>query len=437
MTSGIKKKFTKESILSNLWLKILSLVAAIIIWLVVINATDPVISKTYTDVPVRILNSNLITDEGKTLEVLDGTDVIASVTIKASRTTIQDLGNTNDNIYATADMSELSADGTLVPIQITTTKYSDKIDTIRSSISNIKVNIEDRKNIQLPIGATTSGDIESGYILGDVTPAQNQVRISGPESIVDTISSASVDVSVTGFTENISTQSEIILYTADGDEVDKKNLELNVDSVRVDVEILSTKRVPIYYAVSGVPADGYEATGEVELEPETVIIAGSADAISSVSSISIPSSELNITGQSADMDMVLKLSDYLPSGVRLADKNSNTLKVTVHIEEVTEKEYEVSLKNLTIDNVPEGFEAEAAASEDTVSFSLRGLAQNLEKVKTSDLNLRVDFDDYVLLNNVTKFREGIYECYLVMDLPEGVEATDTYPILIKLTKTGE
>ncbi len=437
MTSGLKKKFTKENILSNWDLKILSLVAAIVIWLVVVNATDPVISKTYTDVPVRILNSNLITDEGKTLEVLDETDVISSVTIKASRTTIQELGSTNDNIYATADMSELSADGTLVPIQITTTKYADKVDTIRSSISNIKVNIEDRKNIQLPIGATTSGDIESGYILGDVMPSQNQVRISGPESIVDTISAASVDVSVTGFTENISTQSEIILYTADGDEVDKKNLELNIDSVRVDVEILTTKRVPVYYAVSGVPADGFEATGEVELDPETVVIAGSADAISAISSINIPSSELNITGQSDDMDMVLRLSDYLPDGVRLADKSDNTLKATVYIEEIIEKEYEVSLKNLTIDNVPDGFEAEVVTSDDTVSFTLKGLAQNLEKVKTSDLNLRVDFDDYMLLNNVTKFREGIYECYLVMDLPEGVEATDTYPISIKLTKIGD
>ncbi|MBR6004368.1 MAG: hypothetical protein IK068_06580, partial [Lachnospiraceae bacterium] len=124
---NLKDKFTKKSLTQNFGLKIMSLFVAVIIWFIVVNLTDPVITQTYKNVPVRILNSDVITDSGKTLEVVDDSQIIPSVTIKASRTTIQELGNSIDNIVATADMKDLSADGTSVPIEITTTKFADRV----------------------------------------------------------------------------------------------------------------------------------------------------------------------------------------------------------------------------------------------------------------------------------------------------------------------
>lgn len=432
---NFKERFSKQRLTHNIGLKILSLVVAIFLWLIVVNLTDPVVTKTYRNVPVKLLNEGVITENGKTVEVIDDSAVISTVTIKASRTTIQEFGDTIDYIYATADLKELSQDGTSVPITVTTTKYSDKIESIRTSSDTVYVSIENRKTIQLPIQATTSGDIESGYIIGSVTPNQNQVRVSGPESVIDTITSAGVDVQVTGFTSDISTQAEVLLYNDDGDEVDQSDLELNVDSVRVDVELLLTKKVPVYYSVSGVAAEGYEATGEVTLSPETVIIAGSTATIDDVDSVSIPSSELNITGQSGNMYAVVNIKDYLPEDTRLADSSSNgNINVTIYIEKTIDKDYQETIKNISIENIPDGFEAEFADENDDISFTLTGLKQNLEKLKVSDLNLRVDFDDYSLLNDVTDFSEGAYKCYLVMDLPEGVECGDTIPITVNLIK---
>ena len=42
--------------MKNLWLKLLALVVAFIVWLVIINITDPTISRQFTDIPVDILN---------------------------------------------------------------------------------------------------------------------------------------------------------------------------------------------------------------------------------------------------------------------------------------------------------------------------------------------------------------------------------------------
>ncbi len=434
----IKEKFTKQKITENLGLKIASLIVAVVLWFVVVNVTDPIVAQTYKNVPVRVLNASTITNNNKTLDVLSDTSVISSVVIKAPRSVIQELGTTIDNVVATADMNKLSQDGTSVPIEITTSKHSDKVDSIRASIDTMYVNIEERKSIQLPLQATTSGEIESGFILGNVEPNQNQVRVSGPESVISTIKSAYVDVEVTGFTSDISTQSDIVLYDADGNAVDDSNLEMNVDSVRVDVEILATKKVPIYYSTSGLPAEGYAVTGEMECSPKTVTIAGSQSVIENTTYVGIPASELNITGQAGDMMVVLNIADFLPDGTRLGDASYNgKATITVYIEPLTDETYATYLRNVSIENVPEGFSAAVLDKDDSISFTLTGLAQDLEKLQVSELNFRVDFEDYILLKDSVEFEEGIYNLYLVMDLPEAVSCNDSIGIKVKLTKNEE
>lgn len=432
-----KEKFTKKKLTENLGLKITSLIVAIVLWLIVVNITDPVISQPYKNIPVKIINSEVITDNNKTLEVVDGSSMVANVIIKAPRSTIQELGNSSDAIIATADMSCLSKDGISVPIEFTTSKYADKVESIRPSSDVLKVNIENRRTIQLPLNATTSGEIESGYILGNVIPNQNQVRVSGPESVINRVASAFVDVQVTGFTSDISTQADIMLFDNNGDGIPTGNLDLNVSSVRVDVEILATKKVPIYYSTIGIPADGYGVTGEVEINPELIVIAGERDVIDQVTEIKVPAEELNITGQSDNLMVVLDIRDYLPEGIRLADdSNGGKASITVFIEPFVEQDYGIFPKNLSIENIPEGYSAEFVEDEG-ISFVLVGLAQDLEKLQMDSLNPRVDFDDYALLHDMSGFKSGEYDLFLVLDLPGGIQIKEPVTIRLRLNEVME
>ncbi len=432
-----KEKFTKKKLTENLGLKITSLIVAIVLWLIVVNITDPVITQNYKNIPVKIINSEVITDNNKTLEVVDGSSMVANVVVKAPRSTVQELGNSSDAIIATADMSCLSKDGISVPIEFTTSKYADKVESIRPSSDVLKVNIENRRTIQLPLNATTSGEIESGYILGNVIPNQNQVRVSGPESVINRVASAFVDVQVTGFTSDISTQADIMLFDNNGDGIPTGNLDLNVSSVRVDVEILATKKVPIYYSTIGIPADGYGVTGEVEINPELIVIAGERDVIDQVTEIKVPAEELNITGQSDNLMVVLDIRDYLPEGIRLADdSNGGKASVTVFIEPFVEQDYGIFPKNLSIENIPEGYNAEFVEDEG-ISFVLVGLAQDLEKLQMDSLNPRVDFDDYALLHDMSGFKSGEYDLFLVLDLPGGIQIKEPVTIRLRLNEVME
>ncbi len=421
----------------NIKLKLISLLLAIIFWFIVINVTDPPTTQTFRNVTVNVINSSVITEENKTMEILNESNIISTVTIRAPRSIIQEFGSSSDNISVTADMKKLSADKTTVPLEVTTAKYSDKIESIRLSSDVLEVNIEDRKTIQLPVYATTSGDLESGYVLGNITQAQNQVRVSGPESVVNRIAKASVDVVVTGFRENISTSADIVLFDSAGEVIPDDNLKLNINAVKVDVEILATKKIPVRFNVTGVPAEGYDLTGEIDSDVDEITVAGSASAIAKIEELVIPGDALNVAGLSSNHRAVINVANYLPSGITLVDSNqTGKINVTVFIEPLEEETYSVQLRNVQVLDIPEGYDStEWAMDEDYVEFTLVGLKQDLENVTLSALNFAIDFVDYENLQDVVNYKDGnVYELPLLMELPEGVQIKETVMIAVKLHK---
>lgn len=437
--STFKEKFTKKRITENLFLKIVALVVAVMLWYIVVNITDPIITQTYRNVHVKILNENVIAEQGNTLQIEEGSAIIPTVTVKAPRTIIRELGSSVENIVATADMNKLLSDGSTVPIECTVTKFSDKLESIRPSTDYIHVKIEKRKTIQLPISVSTSGEVESGYIVGNKTPNQNQVRVSGPQSIVERVKRAYAEVPVSGFTGLISTQSDIVLLDENEEVVPLDALELNVTNIRVDVEILATKKVPVYYSIIGIPAEGYGITGQVDCTPEVITIAGDKSTIDVVSEIKVPGDELNVTGQTDHLVTIVDIQKYLPQGVRIADTSTFSGKVTLkaYIEPYASETVTINASDIVIEGVPFGFEAEVVDEHGKAEIKLVGLKQNLEKLDMNHIVGTVDFDDYALVNNITEFTEGVYNCVISPKLPEGVRADASATVQIRLKKNEE
>lgn len=67
----------KKLLTNNLGLKLLSIVAAAMLWLVVLYIEDPVMYADFSPIQVTILNENVITDQGKVYQIEDNSDVIS------------------------------------------------------------------------------------------------------------------------------------------------------------------------------------------------------------------------------------------------------------------------------------------------------------------------------------------------------------------------
>lgn len=404
----------KNKLLRNWGLKLCSFLIAAVLWLIVTNINDPVGTFRVYNVPVVLQNTDLITNSGQVYEVLDHTDVIDVVTISAKRSIIDSLDESN--IIAVADVNELTNLNTIA-IKLSTNKYNDKLESIRGNIDNVKLNIEAEKTKTLPLRTVTIGTVKEGYMIGDITTEQNLVEITGPESVVSQVKRAAATVNVSGFTNNIGTDSAIRLYDENDKIIDVDSIEKNISKVRVTVEILELKNVDIIWKSTGTPARGYMATGEIQTGKNSVTIAGKSKAVANINSIEIPETVLDITGAAESLEKIVDLTDYLPDGVIIAEEDfKGKVDVKVPVEPVVERVAAMAVNRIQIVNPPEGFEVEIDAEEDSFDITLVGLERDVDALDLSAVQVSVDITELMEKEGLSSMSAGEYVANLTFSL---------------------
>lgn len=113
-----KYKFT-----DNLGLKIIAVIFAAFLWLIVVNLDNPVSTQTFSEVPVTIINEDIILSAADTYQVLGEEKV--SVGCIGDKTSAAETDKRS--IVATADIKEMDTSTGLVPIKISHTELCRKI----------------------------------------------------------------------------------------------------------------------------------------------------------------------------------------------------------------------------------------------------------------------------------------------------------------------
>ena len=427
----------KKKIMNNLDLKILAFLFSIILWLIVVNIDDPVKTVQFSGVEVQILNGDELEEQGKVYEVLDGTGTI-TVTVKGRRSIIEEIAK--ENITAVADMKDLTSMDT-VSIQVASNKYANELDDIKSDKDNVRLSIEDLKKIQKVIEVEVKGEPEEGYILGSLTTNLNQIYLEGPESLISKVSYATAQINVDGVRSNVSSTVPIKLYDDQGKEIDDERIKMNIHSVSVNQEVLVTKEVPLEFDVGGVPADGYALTGEITSDIQTVVIAGRKTVLDNIDSIVIPDSILDVDDLQNNLEVDVKLQNYLPSNVIFAyDEMSLTTHITVEVQRETFVTITFDKTDIAVINVPQGYKAEILSDGNYITnqetnVRVYGLADILESYDADDAKAVIDMSAYMSQNGITELSPGTYSVAPDFGLPEGAYMKDNFKIQIRITKS--
>lgn len=393
----------KKKIFRNWALKLASLLLAFILWFLVIQIDDPSDSMTFSNVPVTLKSTDLLERENKVYEVLDGTDSIR-VTVRAPRSVISSLRATD--IVAEADMSRLTEVNT---IAINLSVPNADVDSITANPDVLRLSVEERATKWILVQYDTAGDVAEGFMVSKASPDQTMIEVTGPQSAVERISYAGIEIDVSGAKTDLSANVEALLYDAEGNLLDLPSVTKNVNYIHMVVEVLAVKEVPVEVNTMGVPAEGYLATGVVESSPATVRIAGTSSALASVSRITIPEEEMNITGENADMVNIINIREYLPSGVRLADSGFNgRVTATVYIEPEFSKVFEVRESNITVTNVPEGLEAVMPQQEEPYELNISGLEETITAIGQSAVRGTIDVAAWMEENGLTELGARTY-----------------------------
>lgn len=425
----MKNKFTE-----NLGWKLLSLLSAVFLWMIVNNLDDPTIPQTFYNIPVRLLNTEMITDSGQVYEFLEGTDEIERVTIRAPRSVISGLNE--NNIIATADVSQLSSLDTIT-IKLSTNVYNNELESIKGSIDTVKLNIENKKTKTLALKATVSGGVDKGYLVGEITPEENLVRLAGPESVIDKVAKAAVDVDVTGFTSDIGTSVEVKLYDKENRQIHDTRISQNIKTVGVKVNIYQTMEVPVSYSYSGVPAQGYRASGEITASVETVTIAGKQSVLRNVTGIELPAESVDITDASENLITEVDIRNYLPDNVFLADQAQAKVEVTVFIQPEVSKRLKVNPENVEVINVPEGYRATLGELEENTEIEVIGLSSDVSGLREAELKGTVDIVEWMEAESMAEPVDGYYQVEIDFGLPQNVTVLEPVMVVMHLSKIQE
>ena len=398
-------------------------------WLIVVNVDDPVITKTYTGIPVEILNADAITQEGKCFEVLGGTDSI-TVVLSAKRSVLDDMSR--DYIKATADMKEYTFLDT-VPIYVKATRYADKIESITTRTESMKVSMENLVNHTVPLSVRTEGSPLDGFILSSALPKVTTLNISGPESKVNNVFSAVADLSVEGLSADESFMVPITLLDADGGKINDTRLTPEMTSVSVNVVIWGTKEIPITCTTSGVPADGYSATGTIITDPASVVITGRSAYLDSMASINIPGDLISIAGASENVEKTVNLKTLLPSGISFAEDDfGDMVEVVVEIEPNDRKAITIPVSNITVENVPEGYTATIVDIGSLVTAEIQGKGDAFDRFDGSLAIGKIDASKLVARSEQgsESFPTGDCDGKVEFTFPMGV--TEVSPVFMEV-----
>lgn len=419
----------KQRLLANWGLKLISLMLAFLLWFLVVQIGDPKDSQDVGRIQVKLVNTELLDAENKVYEVLDDTDMVR-VTVYAQRSVLQNLRSSD--ITAEADVSRLTDINT---IPITFTSANANVTDIRGSHDVVKLSVEDKASKYVTLVSSTTGEVADGYMVSGVTTDQNRIEVTGPQSLVDQVKNAGVVIDVTDASGNLTANVDIALYDENGETVTGENLITNVSYVRVSVEVLAVKEVPLELQVMGVPAEGYMATGVIDCDPATVQIAGTTVKLAQISQITVSEEELNITGESKNMEAVIDIREYLPDGVKLADSTfSGKVEAVVHIEPSTERTLELNADQLRISGVPDGLQGELLMDEDeTYTLELEGLQDTIEALSESDLTGTVDIGAWMEEEGMETLSPGTYHVPVTFELEQGVAVTNAPSVRVRIS----
>ncbi len=235
----------KNWLLNDFLTKALSLLIAICLWFYLVVILDPETQITVT-CPVTYTQKTEVTANGLVIVSNTGENYHkADIVVKGSRKRISQAGS--DDIRATIDLSRCNSPGRYDIAIDATVRATAAGDLSIVSINPDKVTIEvDKESTKtLPITVSLKGELETDYLFGKTSMSEDNVTIKGPQTEVNDIESAVVELNVENQKDDIKEKVHVSLINSGGSVNSGGLITSDVESVEVYYEVLKRKRVPI------------------------------------------------------------------------------------------------------------------------------------------------------------------------------------------------
>ncbi|MGN0354483.1 MAG: YbbR-like domain-containing protein [Muricoprocola sp.] len=424
----------KYKLTRNLGLKLLSVLAACLIWLVVTNNNDPEGTQVYKNVPITIKNQETITNANKTFTVQDGIDKIN--VYYTGRKSVRNKLNSS-SFTVTADLEKYNEALGSVPLEISCNNARVSQESLRLIPSSISINMEDKVEESFSIAASVTGTAKKGKELGRTSIVSGDtIKIAGPESLIRIIGKVTVAVDITNMENGDISHYPVRIEDKNGSQLTESqmsNLELKNsegvllqnNEVEVDVEIWDIYyEVPINIQLMGEPADDRRVES-VSVTPKTVNLVATPEAMEALGEELTLIDTLSVQGMSESGEFTFDLENTLAQyeDIRLESDISSTVTVQVAIAHKGSKVVQIPISSIKMKNVPK-YKKLIFSPADYLSVTVRTTDGDIRDIDESDIKASVDLKSCEVNGNFT--------LPVMITLPEGYEVEGETTIVVNI-----
>ncbi|MGN0158752.1 MAG: YbbR-like domain-containing protein [Brotaphodocola sp.] len=368
--------------INNLKLKILSIFLAFFTWITVVNLSNPeVVGK--REVPLEILNANVLTDAKRTYEI-NGKN---TVTVYFDVRTRDEYKIRSSDFRAYVDLAELYDVTGSVQVKVEILNNKELIDSAEAKPGVVRVNTEELQTKVFDLAVNSEGQAAEGYALNGVTLTPSTITVQGPVSKVGLISYAGVEIDMAGASSNVKGVATPVFYDANGNALVISGISVNTTEVQYEMIINKVKELPLDFEVSGKVASGYRFTG-VECATKNISVLGLKSNLAEINKITIPSSALNVDGATADKVVTVDIREFLPDGVDIVESVSPELEVRLKVEKLVDRTVSLSARDVALINASDSYNYRFIPAR--VEVVVQGLEEDLEQMDGGDLGASVN-----------------------------------------------
>ncbi len=388
-----------EKIKESKWTyAILSVLVAIIMWMYVGSDLNVETTVELYNIPVVFEGKDDLAD--RMLMITEGVDQTVNLKLRVNRSSLFKFNS--DTVSVVVDVSKIED-----PKEYTSTYRLVTPNTVSSSsVTDLTENKEItftvarlvERNVEVQGRLDSDVVVADGYQIGEFSIVPGTVSVSGESSAVNQVDHAVVVVSSEApLSETYTGELPVQLVGTDGQMLDQEALHLAVDmdTVQVTLPVVQTKEVKLTVdlkAGGGATADH----AEVDIEPKSITVAGSASALEGLTEITLPKIiDLSQIYTQEEYTIPIQLDSELTnvSGVTQAT-------VTVKLSGLTSRTIEVETGSIEQANLPEGYTATVVTQ--SFQVQIRGEdAEAVESVIASQLRVVADLSGVTAVGSQT------------------------------------
>ncbi len=408
MTGFLKQDFSA---------KVISVVAAILFWIVVFNIDNEFVDKSVT-VSLNVINEEHLNKKG--IVLLSEIPKNINLTVRGRENAVSAV--TSGDFMVTVDLGEIkTADEK--QIQVSQPVFDLKDIYVSKYNKNIDIELERIVTQTFPVKVRTIGSLKEGYRLTGITHTPRSFEISGLESVINSIEGIEAVIDLGEISEDISVERLCKVYDKKGSLIQTDSY-MNIDSIKVKAQINIGRQITVLPLTTGYPAEGYYVSSK-NASPGKVTVAGAGEVLKNLTTLYTQA--VDISNSRESISMVRDIS--LPEGVKIVEP-ADGVEVSVGIKKMKDRRFRVPAGGIKLSSTYTDGSYYYEIIDDHIYIEVRGRQEDIDALTQEEVNVFAD---------ASGLQDGMHGVPVTVELPERflLVSSDTVIIKVEQFKTIE